>query len=128
MGRTAAVALALVAAIHFGISAVEMFFWLNPAVHHRLGFSADQASKAHPIVMNAGLYNGFIAAGLLWGALGGGGSFPIRVFFLACVVIAGLFGAATLPSTTSSIPTTLWLQTLPGLIALALVWAARPRA
>src|SRR4051812_10998590 len=92
MARAAAVAVGILAVIHLGISAVEMFFWLNPAVYQRLGFSAEQASKAHPIVMNAGLYNGFVAAGLFWGAFGGDRSFQVRVFFLSCVIIAGIFG------------------------------------
>lgn len=68
---------------------------------------------------NAGLYNGFLAAGLIWGLLSDSGGPRIEVFFLVCVVIAGVFGAVTLKRTT------LVLQTLPGALALVAVWIVR---
>ncbi|MEH1970346.1 DUF1304 domain-containing protein [Nostoc sp.] len=118
MQIVATIAIAFVAFIHIVISVVEIFLWKNPVVHQRLGFTADIASQVAPIVKNAGLYNGFIAAGLIWGAFTKSDVLSIRVFFLVCVVIAGIFGALTLKRTT------LVLQTLPASIALIFVWLA----
>jgi putative membrane protein len=70
-------------------------------------------------VANAGLYNGFIAAGLVWSLLSSTHPQDVRFFFLTCVMVAGIFGAATLKT-----PKTLGLQTLPALVALLLVWTA----
>jgi len=119
MSSTIAVALvSVVAAIQIAIAAVEMFFWNVPGVHSRLGFKADEAKKVAPIVANAGLYNSFLAAGLIWGLLSDTSGPPLAVFFLTCVSVAGVFGAITLK------PTTLLLQTLPGALAVAAVWMA----
>ena len=113
-------AVGLVAGIHVLISGAEIFLWksLYPRLE-QFNFSSSEAEKAGPIVANAGLYNGFIAAGLLWSLLSSTNSQDVRFFFLACVVIAGIFGAATLKTAK-----TLWLQTLPALVAILLVWAA----
>jgi putative membrane protein len=108
-----------VAAIHILISVVEMFLWENPLVHQRLGFTADLANQVTPIVQNAGLYNSFIAAGLVWAAFAKNNTVRLRVFFLVCVIIAGIFGALTLKWTT------LVLQTVPGFVALFFVWFTR---
>jgi putative membrane protein len=108
----------LVAAIQLTIAIVEICFWKVPAVHSRLDFNAVEAEKVAPIVANAGLYNSFLAAGLIWGLMSTAGGSHIVVFFLSCVVVAGLFGAATLK------PTTLVLQTVPAALALAAVWRA----
>jgi putative membrane protein len=86
----------------------------------RLGFNLTEATKAAAIVANAGLYNGFIASGLTWGIISGTKGYPIKIFFLTCVIIAGLFGAVTLR------PTTLIIQTLPAIAALICVWLSRP--
>ena len=114
----ATIAVVLVAIVHVIISVVELFLWEKPRVHGRLGFTADVAGQVAPIVKNAGLYNSFVAAGLIWGAFTQSDSLSVRVFFLVCVVIAGIFGALTLKRTT------LVLQTLPASIALILVWMA----
>lgn len=115
----------LVALVHVGISIVEMFFWKNPLVYGRLNhlFSPDVAIKAASIVANAGLYNGFIAAGLSWGLVARGNQFSIRVFFLTCVIVAGIFGTVTLETRGPLV-----LQTVPGTIALLLVWLSRSMA
>ncbi|QLE41848.1 DUF1304 domain-containing protein [Nostoc sp. C052] len=118
MQIVATIAIAFVAFIHIVISVVEMFFWKNPLVHQRLGFTADVANQVAPIVKNAGLYNGFIAAGLIWGVFSKSDFLSIRVFFLVCVAIAGIFAALTLKRTT------LVFQTLPAFIALIFVWLA----
>jgi putative membrane protein len=112
----------IVALVHIIIFVVEMFFWKQPVIHDRLGFTLEEAIKVAPIVANAGLYNGFLAAGLIWGLVSGRTGDAIKIFFLACVIIAGIFGAATL------MWTPLLIQTAPGAIALFLVWISQPQA
>ena len=102
----------LVAAIQAGFALVEMLLWNRPAIHGRLAFDATEAARASGIVANAGLGNGFLAAGLAWGLLLGAEGHRVRGFFLACVLVAGIFGAATLS------PNTLALQALPAALAL----------
>jgi len=99
-----------------------MFFWKQPVIHERLGFTLEEAIKVTPIVANAGLYNGFFAAGLIWSLIWGKNGNAIKIFFLVCVIIAGIFGAATLTWTP------LLIQTAPGAIALFLVWISRSQA
>jgi putative membrane protein len=113
------VLVALVALVHVAISLVEMFLWNQPVVHRRLAFTNHEAKNVAPIVANAGLYNGFLAAGLIWGLLSNGQGTSIEMFFLACVIVAGVFGAVTLKWTT------LVLQALPGTVALLCVWMSR---
>jgi putative membrane protein len=121
MPLLANVAVGFVALLHVVISAAEMFFWKSSAVYRRLdrfNFSQDEANKVAPIVANAGLYNAFIASGLVWSLFATNDSQSLKLFFLSCVVIAGIYGAATLKRTT------LVLQTLPALLAASLVWIA----
>jgi putative membrane protein len=106
----------VVAFVQIVIACVEMFLWSRPRVHGRLHFTAAEAQRAAPIVANAGLYNAFLAAGLIWALLAGAARPDIAIFFLTCVVIAGVFGAMTLK------PTTLVLQTVPGVMALIALW------
>jgi putative membrane protein len=84
------------------------------------------AHQVAPIVANAGLYNGFLVAGLIWGLRSGARGYQIKTFFLICVIVAGVFGAVTLR------PTTLLLQSAPAGLALLAVWlskkSAEPRA
>lgn len=108
----------VVSLIHFAIAVIEMFFWRHPKVHSRLGFDRDGAEKVAPIVANAGLYNSFIGAGLLFG-LSRMGSTSTILFFLTCVVVAGAFAARTLK------PSTLVLQSLPAALAWIAVWLTR---
>ena len=116
----ATVLVSLVAAVHVAIASVEMLFWNVPKVHGRLGFTGDEARKVAPIVANAGLYNSFLAAGLIWALLTRTRGSDVEIFFLICVIVAGVFGALTLK------PTTLVLQTIPAVLALAATWAGRP--
>lgn len=118
MKNVATIGVTFIGVIHIAISIVEIFFWKTPLIHQRLDFTTELANKVYPIVQNAGLYNGFIAAGLIWGAFARRDALAIRVFFLVCVVIAGIFGALTLKETT------LVLQTLPASVALIFVWLA----
>ena len=125
MQLLANIAVGLVALLHVVICVAEMFFWERPAVYGRLdrfNFSQDEADKVAPIVANAGLYNAFIASGLIWSLCPSDASQSLKLFFLTCVVIAGIYGAATLKRTT------LILQTLPALLAVVLVCMANRTA
>jgi len=97
------------------IAVVEIFFWMYPEVHSRLYFDAIKAQKVAAIVQNAGLYNAFLAAGLIWGFAAKSERAWIFTFFLACVAVAGVFGALTL-KTKSPFPMTLVVQTLPAAV------------
>jgi putative membrane protein len=119
MPKIANLFVVIVALVHILILVVEMFFWKEPVIHQRLGFTLEEAIKVAPIVANAGLYNGFLAAGLILGLVSGKTGDAIKIFFLACVIIAGIFGAATLTWTP------LLIQTAPGAIALFLVWISK---
>ncbi len=122
MPKIANLFVAVASLIHIILCVVEIFFWKEPFIHGRLGFTLEEALKVAPIVANAGLYNGFIAAGLIWGLISGKTGDAIKIFFLMCVIIAGIFGAATLTWTP------LLIQTAPGAIALFLVWISKSPA
>ena len=117
MKIAADVAVVFIAAIHVYILVLEMFFWKKPLGRRAFGLRPELAEATAPLAANQGLYNGFLAAGLLWGLSLGG--FSIEIFFLLCVIIAGVFGALTASRKI------LWVQAVPGLIALALVLLAR---
>ncbi len=104
----------LVAVIHIYILVLEMFLWDKPAGLRAFGQSLEQARASKVLAANQGLYNGFLAAGLIWGLLADRG-FHIEIFFLTCVIIAGLYGAATASRKI------LWVQAVPALIALVLL-------
>ena len=117
--NTIAIALVLVvAALHAGFLVLEMFLWSTPVGHRVFGLPPDIMRGAAPLAANQGLYNGFLAAGLVWGATLGPAGFSVRVFFLICVVVAGVFGAATAKRSI------LWIQAFPGAVALAFNFAA----
>ena len=103
----------LVAVSHVGILILEMFFWTHPIGLKIFSMTAEVAESSSVLAMNQGLYNGFLAAGLFWGLLKNRVDF--KIFFLCCVVAAGVFGGIT--AKTSIIFT----QGLPALIALTLV-------
>ena len=119
MKIAADVAVVLIAAIHVYILVLEMFFWKKPLGRRAFGLRPEFAEMTAPLAANQGLYNGFLAAGLLWGLSLGEAGFSIKIFFLLCVIIAGVFGALTASKKI------LWVQAVPGLIALALVLLAR---
>jgi len=120
MSKFANIAVAFNALVHIGLMIGEIFFWKQPLIHERLEFSLQEAIKVAPIVANAGLYNGFIGSGLIFSLASGVDGYPIKIFFLTCVIVAGIFGAITLR------PTTLIIQTFPAVLALVLVWISRP--
>ena len=127
--RPANGAVGFVALVQVGICVIEMFFWKCEKIYGQLDkvfhFTSAQAANVDPIVKNAGLYNGFIAAGLVWSLRAKSDSRSLKFFFLSCVAIAGIYGAATLKADTDFLnPATLLMQTLPALAALFLVWKA----
>ena len=113
------IAVGLVALIHAYILVLEMFLWTKPAGRKAFGLSQDFANQTKVLGANQGLYNGFLAAGLIYGLVQGASGLAFKVFFLACVLVAGLYGAATASKKI------LFVQALPAAIALALVLLAR---
>ena len=109
------IAVAFVAFLHLLFMILEMFFWTKPLGRRIFGLKREQAEQTAVLAANQGLYNGFLAAGLIWGLTSAGDSMTISVFFLACVIVAGIFGAIT---ANRSI---LFIQALPGAIALTLI-------
>ncbi len=79
---------------HVYILVLEMFLWRTPRAMRAFGTSPEFAKVSAPLAANQGLYNGFLAAGLFWGGLFGGG-FALKVFFVACVIVAGVYGGLT---------------------------------
>lgn len=119
MKTAATVAGLVVAALHAGFLVLEMFLWSTPIGRRVFGLPAEVMKAAAPLAANQGLYNGFLAAGLVWASILGDAGDAIRIFFLSCVVIAGVFGGFTAKRSI------LLIQALPGAIALALAIAAR---
>ena len=95
MSSLAVVLVALVALLHVYFLVLEMFLWTKPAGRRAFGTTQEEAEQSKVLAMNQGLYNGFLAAGLIWGLLLGAAGRSIVVFFLVCVIVAGVFGAAT---------------------------------
>ncbi|MEZ0227362.1 MAG: DUF1304 domain-containing protein [Planctomycetota bacterium] len=117
--KTAALALcAFVAFQHVLFLVVEMFLWRKPIGLKMFKMSQELADSSAPLAMNQGLYNGFLAAGLVWGIIEQ--STPLLTFFLACVIVAGIFGGLTAKGTI------VLVQGVPGAIALALVRLGLP--
>lgn len=106
---------ALVAVIHIYILVLEMFLWEKPTGRKAFKLSVDFARETRVLAANQGLYNGFLAAGLLWGLWLADSGVPITLFFLSCVLIAGIFGAVTASRKI------LYVQALPAFVALVAV-------
>ncbi|MCQ8897686.1 DUF1304 domain-containing protein [Limnobacter humi] len=102
----------LVAVLHVYFLVLEMFLWTKPAGRKAFGMSAEQAEATKVLAANQGLYNGFLAAGLFWGLFLGTSGTAIQLFFLGCVVVAGVFGAFTASRKI------LYIQALPALVGL----------
>jgi putative membrane protein len=117
MSSLAKAAIGIVALLHAYFLVLEMFLWNTPFGRKTFGLTPEFATASKALAANQGLYNGFLAAGLGWGLLRGADGRAIDVFFLGCVVVAGLFGAATASRKI------LFVQALPGAIALALLLA-----
>ncbi|MHB9857317.1 DUF1304 domain-containing protein [Streptomyces sp. YIM S03343] len=120
METVANVLVGLVAALHAYILVLEMFLWEKKPGRSLHGLSPEMARATVPLAANQGLYNGFLAAGLIWGLIAADPTgFRVQVFFLCCVIVAGLYGAATANRRI------LVAQALPGALALAAVLLAR---
>ena len=117
MNLIANILVVIVALLHFGFLALEMFFWNHPVGRKTFKMTAEYSQASASLAANQGLYNGFLAAGLVWGLVTGMAS--IKIFFLTCVVIAGLFGGLTAKRSI------LYMQALPGLLALLAVFLSR---
>jgi putative membrane protein len=111
---------ALVAALHVYFLVLEMFLWTKPLGLKTFRNSIEKANDSAVLAANQGLYNGFLVAGLVWGLIQGtpGFAFQIKVFFLLCVITAGIYGAATVSRRI------LYVQAAPAAIALILLWLA----
>src|SRR5258708_9491587 len=104
---------AFVALSHVGFLVLEMFYWNDPIGQRVFNMTPEFSAASAVLAANQGLYNGFLAAGLLWGLLAG--RREVKVFFLACIIVAGVYGGITAKITI------LYVQALPALIALLFV-------
>lgn len=114
---------ALVALLHAGFLVIEMFFWNTPFGQRSFNLTPEFAAQSAVLAANQGLYNGFLAAGLVWSLVAPKHlAVPLQIFFLGCVVVAGVFGAATAKTSI------LFIQALPAAVALAAVLWMRDRS
>jgi putative membrane protein len=112
----AQVVIAIVALQHLGFLVLEMFLWDKPLGMKIFRLTPERAASSKALAANQGLYNGFLAAGLLWALILGPEGRAIAIFFLNCVVVAGVFGAATVSKRI------LYVQALPAAIGVGLVF------
>jgi putative membrane protein len=113
----ASILIAVVAVLHLCFMYLEMVAWDQPLGRKVFGTSPEFAAASRALAANQGLYNGFLVAGLVWGLLLGESGFAVKVFFLACVVVAGIFGAATVSRRI------LYVQAAPAALALICLYA-----
>jgi putative membrane protein len=111
----------IVAALHIAFLILEMFLWQEPWVMQRFGMTPEQAAASATLAANQGLYNGFMAAGLIWSVSARDG-LRLKVFFLTCVIMAGIFGAMTAKLSI------LYIQAAPAAFAMLAVLFSRPSA
>ena len=112
MSTIANVLIGIIALLHFGFLYLEMFLWDKPTGRRVFRTTEEVAKQSKTLAANQGLYNGFLAAGLIWSFFGGG---PAKIFFLSCVIVAGIFGAFTVSKRI------FYLQSLPAIIALVIL-------
>ena len=110
------IVVALIAVLHLYILVLEMFLWDKPAGRKAFGLTVERARATKVMAANQGLYNGFLAAGLIWGLISGQDGTAIKLFFLSCVLVAGVFGALTASRKI------LFVQALPAAIGILLVF------
>ncbi len=118
MSLAANIVAALVGLLHVYILVLEMFLWDKPAGLRAFRQTPQSAAASKVLAANQGLYNGFLAAGLFWGLSLGDAGLGVKTFFLLCVLVAGLYGAATVGRKI------LFIQSVPAAIGLALLWLA----
>ena len=114
MATVANLVIALIAILHLGFLVLEMFLWNHPIGRKTFNMTKEVSESSATLAANQGLYNGFLAAGLIWGLISG--EFAVKLFFLACVLIAGIFGGFTAKRSI------LYLQALPALVGLILLY------
>jgi putative membrane protein len=121
MPTIAAILVLLVAVEHVYILALEMFLWTQPSTRKTFGTTAEQAEEMKTLAANQGLYNGFLAAGLFFSLVASNPevAFAFKVFFLLCVIVAGIYGGVTVK------PRIAMVQALPAALALAAVLLSR---
>ena len=115
MTEASTLVVTIVALLHIAFLVLEMFLWDKALGRMIFGHSKQQAAATKVLAANQGLYNGFLAAGLFWGLYLGPAGQSIQLFFLTCVLIAGLYGAKTASRTI------LWVQALPAAVGILLV-------
>jgi putative membrane protein len=122
MGILKKILVGLVAVEHFFFLIVEMFLWTQPLGLGMFGNTSEFAEMTSVLAANQGVYNGFLAAGLIWGLVHPDSKigFQVKVFFLLCIIVAGLYGGYSVSSTI------FFVQAVPALIALAVVWFTKP--
>ncbi len=114
MNTLSIITVSIVIVLHVLFLILEMFLWTTPYGRKTFGLSESFAKETKNLAANQGLYNGFLAAGLLWGLVSTGG-YDALIFFLSCIIIAGIYGAITAKKTI------LWIQAMPAAIAMACV-------
>ena len=115
MKTIADIAIGVVALLHVYFLILEMFLWDKPYGLKTFGMTPEKAAMTKSLAMNQGLYNGFLAAGLVWGLWLGPAGFAVKAFFLGCVIVAGIFGSITASRKI------LWVQAIPAAVALELL-------
>lgn len=116
MTIAADIIIALIALLHVYILVLEMFLWEKPVGLRAFRNTPEKAAITKVLAANQGLYNGFLAAGLVWGLWLGDAGTSIKIFFLICIAIAGIYGAAT------AARKILYIQTIPAALGLALLF------
>lgn len=114
MNLIANILIGLIALLHIGFLILEMFFWDHPFGRKTFKMTPEYSKASASLAANQGLYNGFLAAGLLWGLASG--DFATKAFFLICVLIAGIYGGFTAKRSI------LYVQALPGLLGLVILY------
>lgn len=116
MSTIANIVIAIIALMHVWFLILEMFLWDKPAGRRAFGLTPEFATQSKVLAANQGLYNGFLSAGLIWGLiLGGSEGMHVKIFFLACVLVAGVYGGLT------ATRKVLWIQAAPAAVGLACV-------
>ena len=115
MNLIANILIGIVALLHFGFLYLEMFLWDKPRGMKSFRMTEEFAKQSKTLAINQGLYNGFLAAGLIWGIFAGD---AVKIFFLSCVIIAGIFGALTVSKRI------FYFQAVPAILALVVLLLA----
>lgn len=114
MTTAANIVIAVIAVLHLGFLVLEMFLWNHPVGRKMFGMTKEVSESSATLAANQGLYNAFLAAGLIWGLVSG--QFSVKVFFLSCILIAGIFGGLMAKRSI------LYIQALPALLGLILIY------